>query len=313
MLDIKENELMSSHTSFRIGGPARYFVVVNNTAEINEAIGFAKDKKIDHKIIGGGSNLLVADSGYDGLIIKYFGGEMIIDGDIMEVDAGVPLVKAMHEALKNNLPDLEWAIGIPGTIGGAVCNNAGAFGGDMSQIVESVKIIRDGKIIELKNNDCDFGYRESAFKSGAVSGIILSVRLKMKKASIDELATIKEKMEKNLADRLSKSAEGGSAGSTFRNFVLTEEDIAKFKEKFPQLPDQFVAYKKIPAAWLIEECGLKGKKIGDAMVSEKHAGKITNVGHATAEHVVMLISVVKQKVRSNFSLQLMEEIEYVGF
>jgi UDP-N-acetylmuramate dehydrogenase len=313
MLEIKENELLKNQTTFQIGGPAKYFVVVKNTNEIKEAIAWAKEKQVDYKVIGGGSNLLVADSGFDGLVIKCFGGEIAVKDEIMEVDGGVLLMKAVDETLAAGLSGLEWATGIPGTVGGAICNNAGAYGGEMSQSVAIVTVLIDGKIKELDNSDCGFGYRESSFKRGEIKGVILSVKLQLKKVSAEEIEATREKMKINLADRLLKMPEGGSVGSTFRNIVLSEEEIKGFKEKFPELPDRFVEYRKIPAAWLIEECGLKSRKIGGAMVSEKHAGKITNVGDATAEDVIMLISIVKQKVRSKFNLQLMEEMEYLGF
>jgi len=313
MLNIKENELMKNHTSFHIGGPAKHFVVVRNIEEAKEAIKWAQDNKNDYKAIGGGSNLLVSDRGYDGLVIKYFGGDIKIDGDEVEAGAGTPLAQAMNESLKAGLAGLEWAIGIPGTIGGALCNNAGAYGGEMSQSVIGITALIEGKITELKPEDCEFAYRSSAFKAGKIEAMILSVKLKLQKASEDRIKEINIELANNLADRNSKSAEGGSAGSTFRNILLSAEEMKEFKNKHSEFPDQFVAYNKIPAAWLIEECGLKGKKIGGAMVSERHAGKIVNIGGATAENVIMLISVVKQKVRSKFSQQLMEEVEYVGF
>lgn len=313
MLEIKENELLKNHTTFRIGGLAKYFVVVSNIEQLQEAIKWAQDKNVEFRVIGGGSNVLVADTGYDGLIIKFFGGEISVNDEIIEVGAGVSLAKAMNSALAENLAGLEWAIGIPGTIGGAIHNNAGAYGGEMSQNVEMIKVWRNGEILELADNDCKFGYRTSTFKQNDNRDIILESTIRLKKIGDQELAEIKEKIQNNLADRLSKSAEGGNAGSTFQNIVLSEEEIVKFKAKFAELPDRFVRYQKIPSAWLIEECGLKGKKIGEAMVSEVHAGKVVNLGEATAENVIMLISLVKQQVRAKFSLQLMEEIEYLGF
>lgn len=312
MLEIKNNELLKNHTTFRVGGPAKYFVVARNRAEIMEALEWSGKNNLPCKVIGGGSNLLVADAGFDGLIIKYFGGEIRIAGEDVIAEAGAPLALVMNKAMENSLVGLEWAIGIPGTIGGAICNNAGAYRGEISQSVVSVEVLLDGKIKELANSDCIFSYRSSALKTGENKGVILSVKLKLKKVSETELLALKKIVQNNLADRLTKSAEGGSAGSTFRNIELTAEEIFKFKQKFPQLPDQFMNYGKIPAAWLIEECGLKGKRIGGAMVSQKHAGKITNVEEATAEQIIMLISIVKQKVRSRFSLQLMEEVEYLG-
>ena len=313
MIEIKENEPLAQHTTFRIGGPAKYFCSVSNPEELQEAIVWANKKNIEYKVIGGGSNLLVSDSGYNGLVIKYFGGKIEIAGETLTAMAGAPLSLVMNESLKAGLAGLEWAVGIPGTIGGAVCNNAGAYGGEVSQNFLEAEFLQEGKIKTLIAKDLLFGYRSSGLKEGKIKGVILSVKLGLRQASTEQMAEIKESVKKNLADRVSKAAEGGSVGSTFRNFVMSEEEINKFKDKFPQLPDQFVGYQKVPAAWLIDECGLKGKKIGSAMVSETHAGKITNVGGATAEDVIMLISIVKQKVRSKFGLQLIEEMEYLGF
>lgn len=313
MIEIKEKEPLSQHTTFRIGGPAKYFCAVSNPEELQEAIVWADEKSFQYKVIGGGSNLLVSDNGYDGLVIKYFGGKIEIAGEVLTSMAGVPLALVMNESIKAGLAGLEWAAGIPGTIGGAVCNNAGAYGGEISQNFLEAELLQAGKIKKLTAKDLDFGYRSSGLKEGKIKGVLLSVKLSLQQASPEQIIEIKEAVKKNLADRLSKVSEGGSVGSTFRNFVMSEEEINKFKKKFPQLPDQFVGYRKVPAAWLIDECGLKGKKIGGAMVSEVHAGKITNVGGATAEDVIMLISIVKQKVRSKFSLQLIEEMEYLGF
>ncbi len=313
MIEIKENESLTQHTTFRIGGPAKYFCSVSNPEELQEAVTWANKKNIEYKVIGGGSNLLISDSGYDGLVIKYFGGKIEIAGETLTAMAGVPLSLVMNESLRAGLAGLEWAAGIPGTIGGAVCNNAGAYGGEIAQNFLEAELLQEGKAKTLTAKDFNFGYRSSGLKEGKIKGALLSIKLNLRQASTEEISQIQEGIKNNLADRISKASEGGSVGSTFRNFVMSEEEINKFKEKFPQLPDQFVGYQKVPAAWLIDECGLKGKKIGGAMVSEKHAGKITNVGGATAEDVIMLISIVKQKVRSKFSLQLIEEMEYLGF
>lgn len=313
MIQIKENELLKNHSTFHIGGPAKYFVVAQNPDDILEALNWAKDNNVIFKVIGGGSNVLFSDNGFDGLVIKYFGGEIKLDGEIMKVGAGVLLAQAINFALDHNLLGLEWAVGIPGTIGGAVHNNSGAYGGEIADSVISVEVLTGGVTKKISQDDCDFSYRESRFKKEPSQDIILSADLQLKAVSEEELIGAKEKMQANQNDRDGKSAEGGSAGSTFRNIVLSEEEAIKFKEKFPEFPDKFVQYQKVPAAWLIEQCGLKGRKIGGAMVSQKHAGKVTNIGEATAEDVIMLISIIKQKVRTKFNLQLMEEIEYVGF
>lgn len=324
MLSIKENEPLKNHSTFRIGGPAKYFVMAKSADEVREAIDWAKEKSVNYKVIGGGSNILASDEGFEGLIIKLLGMEIEIKtppdlpfrkGEEVNVEcfAGVPLSKAMNDSVSRGLLGLEWAIGIPGTIGGAVHNNAGAYGGETGQSVESVKVLSGDEIKEMNQEDCRFGYRTSRFKTDENRDIILSVKLNLKKASEEEIAEAKRRMAKIMEERNSKAAEGGSAGSTFGNIVLSAEEIKKFKEKFPEFPDQFVEYRKIPAAWLIEECGLKGRKIGGAIVSENHAGKIANIGNATAENVIILISIIKQKVRTKYGMQLMEEIEYIGF
>lgn len=313
MLKISENESLKNHSTFRIGGSAKYFAIAKTSEEVQEAIDWAEGKKINFKIIGGGSNILFNDDGYSGLIVKYFGGQAGFNGEIVECPAGVVLASVMNDSLARGLLGLEWAIGIPGTIGGAIHNNAGAYGGEMSQSAVKVKVLRGGKIIEVDNAGCRFGYRESFFKRADSEDIIISATLKLKAASAGELDSAREKMKANLADRLSKASEGPSAGSTFRNLVLTQAEIDLVKKDHPELPDQYVAWRKIPAAWLIDQCELRGRKVGGAMVSNNHAGKITNIGKATAKDIVMLISIVKQKVRSRFNLQLMEEIEYIGF
>ena len=314
MLNIIENELLSKHSTFHIGGPACYFVAIKNNNDLFEAIAFASEKKIDYKVIGGGSNLLFADAGYDGLIIKYFGGnEIEIFGNQVKVSGGMPLALAINKTIDAGLSGLEWGIGIPGTIAGAICNNAGAYGGEMAQSVVSVEIFSEAERKIIHAIDCGFTYRHSAFKSKKISGIILSAVLELKQFSNEELLEIKLKMQDSLQDRLSKSARGGSVGSVFRNIVLSADEIKELKNKISNLPEKFVASQKIPAGWLIEQCELKGRHIGGVMVSENHAGKITNVGGATASDVIMLISIIKQKVRTRFGLQLVEEFEYVGF
>jgi len=360
---LKLHEPLSRHTTFKIGGPAKYFIIAKNAEEIIEAIKWAKAQRVNFKIVGGGSNILFSDDGYDGLVIKINNDDLKISGENLFCGAGLPLARALSQALNNNLLGLQWAVGIPGTIGGAIHNNAGAYGGELAQAVSAVKVLRAGKIIELTNHDCGFGYRESIFKrysasviptpsaepvpseveglrTGSAEGsltnerdfstrspakagslgrndnerdIILSATLKLKSATAADIALAKEKIKEILADRCQKFGSNLSAGSTFKNILLTSEEMKKFKIKHPELPADFVKWNKIPSAWLIDQCGLRGKKIGGAKVSENHAGIIINTGKATAKDIIMLISIIKQKVRRKFGLQLMEEVEYVGF
>ncbi|MDO8668810.1 MAG: UDP-N-acetylmuramate dehydrogenase [Candidatus Buchananbacteria bacterium] len=307
---IKEGELLASYTSFKIGGPAKYFCVAESTDDIVSLMGVAHKLKLPYFILGSGTNVLVSDNGFDGLVIKINDNKLKVKDEKMECSSGALLSKVVGQALASGLTGLEWASGIPGTIGGAVCNNAGAYGGDMAGIVDMVEIIRDNKIKKLNNKKCGWAYRSSIFKSADNHDIILSITLNLKRGSKNE---IKAKMDEIISQRKQKDDKYPSAGSVFKNIKLAPEEIKDFVSKYSDLPENFSAYATIPAAWLIEQCNLKGKKIGGAMVSEKHAGRIINAGQATAEDVIILISVIKQKVRSNFNLQLMEEIEYKGF
>jgi len=314
---IKENVSLKEYTAFRIGGPARYFVMVNSLEELNEALAFAKKNKLEFFILGGGSNILVSDQGFSGLAIRFNNGYIKIKDNIAEIGAGTMLSKALGETLAAGSLGLEWAAGIPGTVGGAVHNNAGAYGGEMSQSVKEVSVIRNGKVKKLKNKDCRFGYRTSFFKAADSDGrknndIIFSVVLGLKPAAAAAIEQAKSTIRENIKTRDNKF-NGFSAGSAFKNIELSESEIKKFKNRFSELPDQFIQYKKIPSAWLIDQCDLKGKTMGGAKVSQDHAGIIINTGQATAEDVIMLISFIKQQVRDKFSLQLQEEIEYVGF
>lgn len=304
---IKEGENLAGYTSFKIGGPAKYFYAVNSVDELVKLVAQAEKLKVQYLILGGGSNLLINDSGYKGLVIKINFNKTKVKDHQLECDAGVFLSKAVGEALATGLTGLEWAIGIPGLIGGAVSGNAGAFGGEMSDSVSAVKILRNGKIKNLDKKKCGFGYRQSIFNDEKNKDVILSVVLDLKPG---DKQLIKNKMDEVVSQRKNVVEDQPNAGSVFKNIVLPESELIAFVNKYPEAP---IKKGVLPVAWLVEQCGLKGKKIGGAMVSESHAGRIVNTGKATAENVIMLISVIKQKVRDKFGIQLMEEIEYVGF
>lgn len=308
-LEVLENEPLREHSTFRIGGPARHFVSVDSNDMIEKVVKLATKAKAEFLVIGGGSNILFNDKGYDGLVIKAAGGRLKIKRDTIECDAGVPLAKAMGEAIGSGLAGLEWAAGIPGTVGGAVRGNAGAYGRDMSGNVIQVKVFRNGRTRNLKAKHCNFGYRTSMFQEAGNTDIILSVTLKLERSDREQL---KEKVQEIVRERAPKFA-GFSAGCVFRNVEIGAEAARQFKAKHQEFPEQFVTYGKIPSGWLIDQCGFKGRQVGGAKVSEKHAAVIINEGSATAENVMMLISLIKQKVRDEFGIQLHEEIELVGF
>ncbi|HNW09244.1 MAG TPA: UDP-N-acetylmuramate dehydrogenase [bacterium] len=308
--NLKQQAILAPYTSWRIGGPAKYFCHIADLSTLKSVVKLAEDKDRPYFIIGGGSNILVSDRGFDGLVLKLLFNRLKVHPDhCLEVGAGLLLSKAVGQALSSGLSGLEWAAGIPGTVGGAICNNAGAYGGDMSQLVESVQILRQGRIKTIKNKDCRFSYRQSIFREKN-QGLILAASLKLQPKDKE---LIRKKISDILKERKKKFGVGHCVGSVFKNVNLSQLEAQQFAENFPACPKEFIAAQTIPSAWLIDQCDLRGRKIGGAAVSALHAGIINNVGGATAEDVIILISIIKQKVRSRFNLQLREEIEYVGF
>ena len=272
MPGIKKNVLLKNFTTFRIGGKAKYFFTAKTKEGLIKAVVVAKKSKLPFFILGGGSNVLVSDGGFKGLVIKY----------------GQPLSSYVSKGL-------EWAAGIPGTIQGAVYGNAGAFGKSMKDVVKEVEVfdVKTEKIKILKNKDCRFSYRNSIFKKNK-NLIILSVVLKIKKGKKGDEAkasssTFAAARVKQCLDYKKQNHPWNypSAGSVFKN------------------PDGF------SAAWLVEACGLKGKRIGKAEISKKHANFIINLGGAKEKDVVKLISLAKKSVKKKFKINLQEEIQFL--
>ena len=312
---VLENEALSRHCTFKIGGPARYFFIAKSKKEVRRAVEAVGDLGINFFVFSGGSNVLFSDDGFDGLVIKVNSSELTVYVMNCRIvaDAGALLFKIVEAAAENGLAGLEWAAGIPGTVGGAVRGNAGAYGHAMGESVEEIEALRiKNKKSRIKNygkEDCKFGYRESIFKREG--GVILKVVLKLAPGDKNK---IKEEMDKIFAARDGKIPTDSSAGSFFKNVEVTEEIVKIIKEyTHEDVPPDYIQKGKIPAAWLIGQCDLKGKQIGGAKISEKHANFIVNTGEATAADVIALSSLVKMKVRDEVGVQLEEEVEYVGF
>ena len=285
---IIHNEPMRNHTSFKIGGNADIFVSVVNEDELKQALNYAKLKNYPITIIGNGSNLLVSDSGIRGLVIKIDIQHLNIEdnkNDIeVRVGSGNKMMAFGIQLKENGISGFEELSGIPGTIGGAVFMNAGAYGKEMKDIVISTKCMnKDCEIFELSNEEQNFEYRSSIFNQKEY--IILETKLKLQKGNRENIG---QKMKEYLNKRKEKQPlEYPSAGSTFKR----KEGIITAK--------------------LIDECGLKGYKIGGAMVSEKHAGFIVNTGDATAKDVLDLIKYVKDKVFKKYGVEIEEEIKVI--
>lgn len=283
--EIYLDESMKKHTSFKIGGNADIYVKAKDVEDIKYIVNYAKKNNIQLTILGNGSNLLVKDNGIRGITMQIDLQQIVVENTKVIVGAGVKLGVVAKEIQKNELTGFEFAAGIPGTIGGAIKMNAGAYGGEFMNIVTSVTCItRDGNILEMTKEDLEFSYRHSRFSN--TDEIILSATLELQKGNIEEITN---KMNELLIARKTKQPlEFPSAGSTFKR------------------GSDFYASR------IIEQAGLKGYKIGGAQVSEKHSGFVINTGNATARDVLNLTDYVKEVVFNKFGKKLELEVEIVG-
>ncbi|OGH91209.1 MAG: UDP-N-acetylenolpyruvoylglucosamine reductase, partial [Candidatus Magasanikbacteria bacterium RIFOXYD12_FULL_33_17] len=231
-----------------------------------------------------------------------------LENDILQVDAGCITVAVARESVRLGLTGFEWGIGVPGTIGGAVRGNAGAMGGDMKGNIEKVEVYRQGEILELQNEECEFTYRESIFKNN--NDVVLRVWLKLAKSNEESKDLMKKAIE-NIAYRNATQPQGfASSGCIFKNVIVNEQLITNNEQMIPQ---EFLDKGVISAGWLVDNAGCKELKIGKAQVSEKHANFIVNLGGATAEDVKNLIDEVKEKVYNKFKINLETEVQEIVF
>ncbi len=284
--NVFENEPMHRHTTFRIGGNADYFVTPDTEEKITALLGFAKDNAIPFYVTGNGSNLLVKDGGFRGIIINIYKSfsDISVKDDVITAKAGALLSAAARTALANSLTGMECLSGIPGTIGGAVCMNAGAYGGEMKDIVVETKVINNGRIEIISNAESDFGYRTSRIMRDNM--VVLETVLKLEKGN---KSAIEGRMKELMDMRNSKQpVELPSAGSTFKR------------------PEGYFAGK------LIDDSGLRGYSVGNAQVSPKHCGFVVNNGGASAKDVITLMKNVADIVYEKFGVRLEPEVRIIG-
>ncbi len=291
-LELRENEPMSAHTTFRVGGPARLFLLPGTDGEAAEALRICLAAGVRPFFLGNGSNLLVSDGGYDGLVISTLRLEHLSRREnTICAGSGVSLPKLAAFAAQEGLTGLEFASGIPGTVGGGVLMNAGAYGGEMAQVVECVTYLDgEGETHTLPATECGFGYRRSVF-GGRPDLLILSATLTLAGGDREEITA--RMAELNARRREKQPLEYPSAGSTFKR---------------PAPVDGQPQY----AAALIDRCGLKGLTVGGAQVSEKHAGFVINRGDATAADILALAEQVKGRVLDETGVELELEIRTLG-
>ena len=280
-------EPMKNHTTFRIGGPAACFVRPQDAGQVERILHICRENEVPWFILGNGSNLLVSDRGFDGVIIQIYRNmsRIQVSGHHMTVQAGALLSAVAKQALREGLSGLEFASGIPGTVGGAVVMNAGAYGGEMKDVVESVTVLdEEGAVRKLAREELQMGYRTSLVKKKGYT--VLEAVLKLNDG---DPAAISARMEELKEQRVSKQPlEYPSAGSTFKR------------------PEGYFAGK------LIMDSGLRGFRVGCAQISEKHCGFVINTGDATAEDVVRLIRQVQDIVYEKFHVKLEPEVRFLG-
>lgn len=291
MIDIFENisyksdEPLKKHTTMRVGGNARYIFYPKDASEIKTLIDYCKDNNERYIVIGNGSNIIFTDEGFDGFVIKTFNlmCNCCVEDNLIKADAGCILSKIANTAKDNSLTGMEFASGIPGTLGGAIVMNAGAYGGEMKDIVEYVDILsNDGVIKRYSNNEMEFGYRKSIIDENK---IVISAGLRLKKGDKAEIEnTMLDLKEKRTTKQ---PLEYPSSGSTFKR------------------PDGYFAAK------LIEDAGLKGYRVGGAMVSPKHSGFVINYDNATSEDVIKLIEDIRNTVNEKFGVCLEPEVKII--
>ncbi|MBU5481203.1 UDP-N-acetylmuramate dehydrogenase [Blautia sp. MSJ-19] len=280
-------EPMKRHTTFRIGGPAEVFVMPRSVEDVAKTLMICKEENIPYFILGNGSNLLVSDRGYRGVILQMDRniGTVAVDGTEIRASAGALLSTIAVAARRASLTGFEFAGGIPGTLGGAVVMNAGAYGGEMKDVLKEVTVMdQDGKIRVIPAEKLEMGYRTSIVKSAGY--IVLEAVISLKEGDIEEIKALTRKLSEQRSEK--QPLEYPSAGSTFKR------------------PEGYFAGK------LIMDSGLRGYRVGGAQVSEKHCGFVINAGDATAEDVCNLMKHVRETVYAKFGVTLEPEVKFLG-
>lgn len=285
--NVRLHEPMKKHTTFRIGGPADYYLCPHSTEELQKILQICRENKLEFFILGNGSNLLVSDKGYRGVVIQLWKNfsDIETEDNTITVKAGALLSKVAAEALEESLTGMEFASGIPGTMGGAVMMNAGAYGGEMKDIIREVTVLtREGELLTLSKEEMNFGYRTSVVKEKGY--VVISAVLQLRKGDREEIRKVMDELKERRVTK--QPLDMPSAGSTFKR------------------PEGNFAAK------LIEDAGLKGFSVGGAMISEKHSGFVVNYNDATAEDVMELCRQVREKVKALNGIELEMEVKRLG-
>ena len=295
---------LSLHTRFGIGGPAALYVEADSEAAFLAALRAAQSSGAGHTVIGAGTNLIVSDQGYDGIVLRYTGGRIWREGDVVQAEAGAELQALVDDCIQHGLRGLETMTGIPGSVGAAVYGNAGAYGHSIDERVGCVRFVDGETVRSFTAAECGFRYRESTFKAHK-DWIVLSVALAMTPAPPAELRAAADEI---FQIRLAKYPPAMKcAGSIFKNLILAE--LAESVRR--QIPERVIREGKAPSAYFLEQVGAKGMRNGGICVADYHANLIYNTGGGSARELRDLIRDLKTRVHDRFALNLEEEVQFI--
>ena len=305
-LKITADEPLARHTRFGIGGPAKIFCDADDTHACEEALKVMKQSSMAHVVIGGGTNLIVADAGFNGIVLRFAGKKINQTGTRLTVEAGAVLQTVVDLSVSLGLSGMQTMTGIPGSLGGAVYGNAGAYGQSIHERVESVLATNGEEVLPFSNAECEFRYRDSWFKNNK-DWVILTATLRFEEGDSAELQKaareIREIRDKKYPPTMK------CAGSIFKNLFL-----AQLPSKVQaEVPPKLVREGKVPSAWFLEQAGVMGIRRGDIQVATYHANLIYNDGAGTAKDLVAVVKECKERVAERFGFELEEEVQYVGF
>ena len=301
-----EGAPLAGYTRFSIGGPAALLFDTSDETAFVAALRIAAQEKLRHIIIGGGTNLIVADAGFDGVVLRYTGSFSHRDNSLLNVGGGAVLQDVVDRSIALGLKGLETMTGIPGYLGGAVYGNAGAYGHSIQELVRQVRIFDGSVVLVLSNADCQFAYRESIFKKQK-DWIILSADLQFSEADSTVLSKTASEIRSIRDVKYPPSMK--CAGSIFKNLLLADLPAPVIE----RVPPKVIREGKIPSAWFLEQAGAKGMRRGDIQVAGYHANLVYNDGAGTAADLVAVIRELKKRVADSFGFELEEEVQYVGF
>ncbi len=310
---LKFDEPLSQFSHYQVGGPAKFIVEAKTVDEISALIEAAKKSEVKWVVIGGGTNILPSDKGFDGLVIRTANRSVQVDLGNLRVTAEAGALSSMvaRKTADAGMGGFEWAVSLPGTIGGAVRGNAGCFGGEIKDSLLHADVLdpKTGEIKERSNKWFKFGYRESRLKKE--TSIVLRATFQLESRPLEET---QEKIKFVLQCRMKSQPKNAKcAGCAFKNFEFSDvSEIEKLVSVIDdELPPKFLEQMRIPAGWIIDQADLKGESIGGASVSDQHGNFILSDGSATADHIAQLIALIKTRVRNQFGIQLQEEVQYI--